>query len=130
MNILFTAYCNNRLDLVKISDEMVHETKKVTTKVTQSIKNGFVALLKSISNSFKCMVKMFTVTKVSQGAAYSNLQPQRVYSEVVPTVSVEKEKDRALEDNPFNDASRQYFNKLKAEMHVKLNDVFANRASS
>lgn len=130
MNILFTAYCDRRLDLVKISDQMVHEAKKVTTKATQSIKSGFVALLKSISNSFKCMVKMFTVSKVSQTAGDTTLQPQRVFFEAVPAISVEKEKEHTLEDNPFNDSSRQYFNKLKAEMHVKLNDVFANRTSS
>ena len=129
MNILFTACCNHRQNLIKTSDQMAHGVKKTTTKVIHLIKNGFVALLKSVSNSFKCMVKMFTVTKTRQESGYNNMKPERVFFEAVPSVSAEKGNDCFLEDNPFNDASRQHFNNLKAEMHIKLNNVFANRTA-
>lgn len=127
MNILFSAYCNNRQHFIKVSNDMLNGSQRVCSKVASAIKNGFVALLQSISNSFKCLVKMFTFTKTSGNL--DNSKQERSFSITAPAVMIEKEKEKTLEYDSFNDISRLKFEKLKASMHAELNDLFSRRAS-
>ena len=125
MHSIFVTNFNNNSGLVKLGAHFVNESIKVADSVVDKIKNGFLSLLKSISNSFKCLVKLFSVYK---GTHHINTDKKsNIHFETVPSVAIEA-KDRTIhEDNSSRSAQQAEFYKLKTEMHAKLGAIFKHQ---
>lgn len=124
---VFSTYCINNQNQIKLGSHLVSESIKAADEVGGKIKSGFLSLLKSISNSFKCLIKLFSFSKVSN--PFNTEQKYHVHLESAPSVAIEEKEDKINDDNSSRAAHQAEFHKLKTEMHAKLGEVFKHRSN-
>ena len=126
MHGVFTAGYNNNQNLMKLGAHLVNESIKTTDSIVNKIKSGFLSLLKSVSNSFKCLVKLFSFSKGSNH--FNHDQKSNIHFESVPSVAIEEKYTKIYEDNVSRTSRQAEFHKLKTEMHAQLGAMFKQRA--
>lgn len=113
MNILFSVYVNKYNNLHEFKNDAVFQSKKIATKVIGEIKKGFTSFLKSISNSFVALKKMFSFS-----GGDGNFK-KTTFNEKVTTSRVSENK--VVSDAKYSDSvSCDNFKDLKDSMHEKL----------
>jgi len=124
MNILFSIYCNNYQNLTKLSADIVTESQKTGAQIIEKVKSGFVSMLKSISNSFTCLMRTFSYLNINKNVNSDKVE--RVYVETPHFFAIEDKKTTVVESNAEKSTSQAEFDKLKYAMHARLNIVFKN----
>jgi len=125
MSILFSVYCNNYQSLTKLSDDILTESQKIGVQIADKIKGGFISLINSISNSFSSLHKMFSFSNEDKNVNSDKKEPLNVRT--IPSIFIEDEEKITLDNTSLKSASQAEFDKLKSEMHAKLNICLNNR---
>lgn len=108
MSISFSVHFSDYQCLARLSKNLITGSQKAGTRVTDKIKNGFVALISSISNSSLSVRKNFSFSNADRNVS-SNME--KINLELIPSKII-----------PHTD-----FDKLKSEMHARLNIFFNSR---
>ncbi|MCS3431531.1 hypothetical protein [Klebsiella sp. BIGb0407] len=119
MSILFSAYINDFKNLTHLSNEIMVESQKIAAQTSSKIKNGFTSFLSSISNSFTSLQKMFSFS--AENSKFYSDEKNSSYQRATPSVIVDNAKENTAEDLSSKSAHQERFDKLKAEMHARLN---------
>ncbi len=128
MGVLFPTYINSYQNLTKLSGEVISESQNIASKVTSKIKGGFISLLNSISNSFTSLKKMFSF---SAGNEITNSDKKdSVHLKAEPSIIDENAKVNSADDLSSTSTRKSEFEKLKDEMHFKLNSCFKHQVNS
>jgi len=122
MSFLFSVYVNNHQNLTKFSSEVISESQKLATQATGKIKCGFISLLNSISNSFTSLKKIFSFSAGSE--KINSVGKDSVFPRTAPPIIVDNTAMSSVDDLPSASSREGEFNKLKSEMHARLNVCF------
>lgn len=111
MSILFSVCFDNYQNLAKSSGRIITASQKSGVQITGKVKECFISLVSSISNSFLSLNKIFS---------FSN-ENKNVNSD---------KKDVILDGTSLKYSSQAEFDQLKTEMHTRLNTCFNNRSGA
>ncbi|WP_299999422.1 hypothetical protein [uncultured Cedecea sp.] len=128
MSLLFSVYVNGFKDLPKLSHDLIIGSKKIAEKVAGEIKSGFISLLNSISNSFISLQKMFSFSGVE--SKFYNDDRGSLYQAEPSSAKVENVTENTVENTRSQNIGRDEFNKMKSEMHAKLNYCFNKKQAN
>lgn len=122
MSFLFSVYVNNHQNLTKLSNEVIAESQRLATQTTSKIKCGFVSFLNSVSNSFASLKKTFSFSVGNEKV--NNNGKDLVLLRATPSIIVENIAMSSADDLSSTSSRESEFNKLKTDMHARLNVCF------
>lgn len=118
MYLLSSTHINNCGNLTESRNEAVFKSKESGIQFSDKIKNGFTSLLKSISNSFSSLKKIFSLSSEVDNIK-NNKQTSMFYMKNLPFEVVENKV--TMDDKSSKPLSSDNFDKFKSKMHSDLN---------